>query len=175
MEKLLTDLPLKNASADLWPKIENRLGRVVPRQGDPLWKKAAVVAAFGLISGLIGAAIYGKLSNHEFFAEAGFNANEFKPVPITRMANTTEPHIVTEGYITEAKVEEDDGDRVFKLVEKPNSSGPFVICEVIEPLEMPIPPVGSRVRVYGVTRFDGQSDHNWHEVHPVLNIEVLKQ
>jgi len=175
VEKLLTNLPLQNAPGDMWEKIEGRLGRIIPRSGDPSWKKAAVVAAFGLISGLIGAATYGRLSNHEFFREAGFNADEFKPVPITRMADTTEPHIVTEGYVTEAKVEEDDGDRVFKLVEKLNSSGPFVICEVIEPLEVPIPPVGSRVRVYGVSRFDAQSDHNWHEVHPVLNIEVLKK
>jgi hypothetical protein len=27
--------------------------------------------------------------------------------------------------------------------------------------------------VYGVSRYDGQADHNWYEVHPVLNIEVV--
>ena len=171
METLLTDLPAQEAGETLWPKVQSRLESFFPRPAVPLWKRAAAIAAFGLISGLIGAAAYGKLSNRESLS--GFNPSEFKSVPITRMANTTEPHVVTEGYVIEAKVEEDDGDRVFKLVEQLGSSGPFVICEVIEPLEVPIPPVGSRVRVYGVSRFDGQSDHNWHELHPVLNIEVL--
>jgi hypothetical protein len=174
VETALTDITARKAPGELWPKIESRLTRIIPNSTESLWKRAAVIAAIGLISGLIGAGTYGKLSRHENFPEAGFNANEFKAVPIQGMADTTEPHVVTEGYVAEARVEENDGDRVFKLVDRLNSSGPFVICEVIEPLEMPIPPVGSRVRVYGVSRFDSKSDHNWQEVHPVLNIEVLK-
>ncbi|MEK6406526.1 MAG: hypothetical protein AABN34_06145 [Acidobacteriota bacterium] len=34
--------------------------------------------------------------------------------------------------------------------------------------------VGSRVRVYGVSRYDSQDNHNWYEVHPVLNIELVR-
>ena len=173
IETMLTDLPAQKAAETIWPKIQARLDSILPRPVVPLWRRAAAIAAFGLMSGLIGAAAYGRLSNHESLT--GFDPSEFKPVPITRMANTTEPHVVTEGYVVDAKVKEDDGDRVFKLVERLGSSGPFVICEVIEPMEVPIPPVGSRVRVYGVSRFDGKSDHNWQEVHPVLNIEVLNK
>jgi hypothetical protein len=139
-----------------------------------VWKKIAVVAIFGLISGLFGAAAYVKVAGHENFLEASIHPGEFKPVSISHMAQTVEPHVVTEGYVTEANVREEDGDRVFKLVENPNRSGPFVICEVIDSLNMPVPPVGSRVRVYGVSRYDGKSDHQWQEVHPVLNIQMLK-
>jgi len=173
LEGILVELPEQKPASDPWPNIEKRLGLTVRFSRAAIWQKAAAVAAFALISGLIGAVIYGKLLGHENFWKASFRSDEFKPVSINRMAETTEPHVVTEGYVTEARIEEDDGDRVFKLVEHLNSSGPFVICEVIEPLDVPIPPIGSRVRVYGVSRFDAKSDHNWHEVHPVLNIEIL--
>jgi hypothetical protein len=31
------------------------------------------------------------------------------------------------------------------------------------------------VRVYGVSRYDAKVGHQWHEVHPVLNIEEVKR
>ena len=174
-DALLRDLPRTTPANDRWPGIQGAFRQSARFQSyAPLWKRVAVVAAFGLISGLVGAVTYGKLVVHEGVLDANIRPGEFKPVSITRMADTTEPHVVTEGYVIESKVERDDGDTVFKLVDRLNSSGPFVICEVIDPLNLPIPPVGSRVRVYGVSRYDARSDHRWHEVHPVLNIEILK-
>ena len=41
--------------------------------------------------------------------------------------------------------------------------------------EIPVPAEGSRVRVYGVARFDAQAGRGWHEVNPVLDIAVLKR
>ena len=173
-ERMLSALPRFSPANDPWPRLKAGLWQMVPVSNSaPLWKRVAIIAVFGLLSGLIGAATYGKLASHETVLES-IHTDEFKPVSIMHMASTTEPHVVTEGYVTEARIEREDGDTIFKLVENPNSSGPFVICEVIDTLNLPIPPVGSRVRVYGVSRYDGKSDHNWHEVHPVLNIQVLK-
>jgi hypothetical protein len=170
VEKLIHELPRVSPAKDVWPSIKLGLSQnhaLYPAA--PVWKKVAIVAFFGLISGLFGSAVYVKVAGLE-----KIHPSEFKSVSISNMADTVEPHVVTEGYVTEANIHEEDGDRVFKLVEDPNHSGPFVICEVIDPLSMPVPPVGSRVRVYGVSRYDGKSDHQWHEVHPVLNIQMLK-
>jgi len=175
VDGLLTNLPRHAPLNDPWSGIQDALRqRVFPSAEASLWKRAAVIVVFGLLSALIGALTYGKLATRESLVDANIRPDEFKPVSITRMAETTEPHVVTEGYVSEERVEHEDGDMVFKLVDRLNSSGPFVICEVIDPLNLPLPPVGSRVRVYGVSRFDAKADHQWHEVHPVLNIEILK-
>jgi hypothetical protein len=77
-----------------------------------------------------------------------------------------------EGYVTEVSIQQ-DGDRMFRIVHAPGESRPFVICEIIKPFNLSPPPVGSRVRVFGVSRYDPKENHNWYELHPVLNIEVL--
>ena len=102
------------------------------------------------------------------------DTGEFHPVNIGEIHRSTEPHIVAEGYVSEVAVNDEDGDLSFKLVDQPRSNGgPFIVCEIIDPIRLDPPRVGSRVRVYGVSRYDNQTDHNWYEVHPVLNIEVV--
>ena len=99
---------------------------------------------------------------------------EFKSVNIADIEQNREPHVVTEGYVSEIRVNDEDGDLSFKLVDELGHPGPFVVCEIIDPIHLDPPSVGSRVRVYGVSRYDRQADHNWYEVHPVLNIEVVR-
>jgi hypothetical protein len=101
------------------------------------------------------------------------DVEEFHPVSISEINTSTKPHVVAEGYVSELRNEE-DGDLVFKLVDNPDSHGAFIICEIIDPIRLEPPPVGSRVRVYGVSRYDNQENHHWYEVHPVLNIEVVR-
>jgi hypothetical protein len=81
---------------------------------------------------------------------------------------------MAEGYVSEVRINDEDGDLSFKLVEDLKSPGPFIVCEIIDPIKLTPPKVGSRVRVYGVSRYDGQDNHNWYEVHPVLNIEEVR-
>lgn len=100
--------------------------------------------------------------------------NEFHTVSIGDMEHTTKPHVVAEGYVSEVRINDEDGDLSFKLVDSLQQAEPFIICEIIDPIRLAPPPIGSRVRVYGVSRYDGQVDHNWYEVHPVLNIEVVR-
>jgi len=82
---------------------------------------------------------------------------------------------MTEGYVSEVRLSDEDGDLTFKLVDELGRPGPFIICEIIDPIKLAAPSVGSRVRVYGVSRYDGQAGRNWYEVHPVLNSEVLRR
>jgi hypothetical protein len=104
---------------------------------------------------------------------SGFSADEYRKVSISEMPKNTEPHIVTEGYISEVRVDHLEGDLVFKLVESLEEPSPFVICEIIPPFRLNTPQVGEKVRVYGVSRFDPKENHQWYEVHPVMSIEVV--
>jgi hypothetical protein len=61
----------------------------------------------------------------------------------------------------------------FKLVESRGASQPFVVCEIVSPIRIEAPRVGSHVRVYGVARYDAQSDRNWYEVNPIFEIATL--
>jgi len=171
-DELLRNLNTGRASEETWRKIEAALPHHLPFESQITgWKRIAAVIVFGLISGLLGAVTYGKINHNGL----GIHPDDFTKVSINQMASTDEPHVVTEGYVSEVRLEQDDGDTVFKIVQDLKQPGPFVICEVIDPLKMPTPPVGSRVRVYGVSRYDGKTNHEWHEVHPVLDIEVLKK
>jgi hypothetical protein len=100
--------------------------------------------------------------------------DQFHAVRISDIEQNTRPHIVAEGYVSEVRVEE-DGDLTFRIVEELRQPGPFIVCEIIDPIRLDPPEVGSLVRVYGVSRYDGQIGRQWHEVHPVLNIEMVRR
>jgi len=100
--------------------------------------------------------------------------DEFHPVHIRDIESNTKPHVVAEGYVSEVRVNDEDGDLSFRLVDNLGEQERFIVCEIIDPIRLKPPAVGSRVRVYGVSRYDGEHDHNWYEVHPVLNIEVVR-
>lgn len=98
---------------------------------------------------------------------------DFQAVTISNIHNNTRPHVVTEGFVSEVRIDT-DGDLTFRLVEDLKHPEPFVVCEIIPPIFLNPPAIGSRVRVYGVSRYDNQPGREWYEVHPVLNIETVK-
>jgi putative zinc finger protein len=104
---------------------------------------------------------------------ATFDRDDFHAVEIADIRENTRPHIVAEGRVAEVRYDEEDGNLTFTLVDDERTSSSFVVCEMIQPLQFAPPPVGSRVRVYGVSRFDNEADHRWYEIHPVLGIETL--
>lgn len=108
------------------------------------------------------------------WAEPPIDRGEFHFVNIADIESNTEPHVVAEGYVADVRIDDEDGDLRFKLVESLQQMEPFIVCEIIDPIKLMPPPVGSRVRVYGVSRYDGKLDHRWYEVHPVLSIEMLQ-
>lgn len=176
------NLPRVAPQRDVWDRIEAALDAEAestvsgPASARRLRRQlAAAMAALFLAAGA-GAFIAwsgGQSSNEPGEALAGLDSRNFHPVAIRDIAMNTEPHVVAEGYVSEVRLES-DGDMVFKLVEQLHTPDPFIICEILDYRLISPPAVGERVRVYGVSRFDPKDGHQWYEVHPVLNIEVVK-
>jgi len=105
---------------------------------------------------------------------AGLDFGRFPVLAIPEFSSNTLPHIAAEGYVSEIRLDAEEKTLHFKLAETSREQEPFVVCEIINPARMPVPREGSRVRVYGVSRYDAQQGRQWHEINPVLNIDVLK-
>lgn len=99
---------------------------------------------------------------------------EFRQLTIPELKSNTQPHVATDGYVEDVHTDEEEGTVAFKLVQNPQNGSSFVVCEIMSPIQMKPPAEGSRVRVYGVERYDAQQDRKWFEVNPVLSIAPLK-
>jgi hypothetical protein len=108
-------------------------------------------------------------------AAGALDFSEFHELSIRDLRVNTEPHVATQGFVRNVHADEEEGTVAFKLFEDRSGSGPFVVCEIMSPFWMPAPREGSYVRVYGVARYDAQTQRNWYEVNPVLNIAPLKK
>ena len=106
---------------------------------------------------------------------ADLDFSRFEPLAISDLQSNTKPHIAIEGFVRDIRVDTDERTLHFRLTETPSKPGPFIVCEILNPNEIVLPREGSRVRVYGVARFDPQAGRQWHEVNPVLDIAVLKR
>ena len=101
--------------------------------------------------------------------------SRFRALSILELQSNTLPHVATEGYVRDVRVDSEEKTLHFKLAEIPQGPGPFVVCEIMNQNGMAVPREGSLVRVYGVARYDAQTGRQWQEVNPVLNIAVLKR
>jgi Putative zinc-finger len=99
--------------------------------------------------------------------------NQFRKLTVSELRSNTQPHVATEGYVEDVHADEEEGTVAFRLVESRGASQPFVVCEIVSPIQMAAPREGSHVRVYGVARYDAQADRKWYEVNPVFDIAVL--
>jgi hypothetical protein len=182
-------LPRATPQRDPWNAIEEALDAEQPRSRTAasqvsavrrgiLIRPSFVIAAVMIVVGLVVAFIVvNRLSTNkggENLIAGAFELRDFHRVAIGDIERNTEPHVVAEGYVSEVKIDDEDGDLTFKLVDDIHKSRPFIVCEIINPKRLTLPTIGSRVRVYGVSRYDNQENHNWYEVHPVLNIEVVR-
>jgi hypothetical protein len=183
-------IPRFKPGRDPWPEIEKAIEaeRQQPtnssrpaarglRQLAP--RRAAIIVSVALGLSLAGLFV---LVGRELSREGGnlgsqldaIDLSEFHPVRISDMEHTSQPHVMAEGYVSELRINDEDGDLSFRLVDDLRQSEPFVVCEILDSIKIAPPPVGSRVRVYGVSRYDNQAHHQWYEVHPVLGIEVVR-
>lgn len=160
-----------------WERLEQAIRRrTVPPPPRPTATKWLLPALGGGATALllvIAAIVFLAPPYVEFLTERSVDSGKFRPVKIAEIPAHPEPHVVAEGYVAEMRVAEDDGDLVFKLVEDPSRPSPFVVCEIVPPSRLEMPRVGSRVRVFGVRRFDDKTEHQWYEVHPVLEIRAV--
>lgn len=99
--------------------------------------------------------------------------NEFRKLKISDLKFNNQPHVATEGYVEDVHADEEEGTVAFRLVESRGATAPFVVCEIVSPIQMAAPRQGSHVRVYGVARYDAQADRKWYEVNPVFDIATL--
>ncbi len=92
---------------------------------------------------------------------------------IHEIATTDDPHVIVSGVAGEMEGNFREGSRRFRLTD-PKDPKAFVVCEILDgdPLRAPKP--GARVRIWGVSRYDSNPDHEWFEIHPVLKVEVLR-
>lgn len=184
-------LPRATPQRDAWPAIEAAIDAEQSRSanvassGRAGWRGAIVrpdVAVAGIVVVIVLLAVLIALNrspaserNEQSLIAGAFEPRDFHRVAIADIQRNTEPHVVAEGYVSEVKIDDEDGDLTFKLVDDIRQAGPFIVCEIINPKRLTLPSIGSRVRVYGVSRYDNQENHNWYEVHPVLNIEVVRR
>lgn len=61
-----------------------------------------------------------------------------------------------------------DGDWHLNITDK---DGRTLVAEVIPEYPVPLPDLGAKVQIWGVTRFD--LDHRWWELHPVIGWRKL--
>lgn len=179
--RLALEMPRFVPQRDPWNAIEAAI-QARPAQGERrgngwrtlMFKPGVALGVIG-VAALIAAVFVtsDRQGATPLIAEA-LDLSEFHTVSIAEIEQNNKPHVMTEGYVSEVRVDERDGDLRFKLVDELGRPGPFIVCEIIDPIKLQAPQVGSRVRVYGVSRYDSQDDHNWYEVHPVLNIEVVR-
>jgi len=101
--------------------------------------------------------------------------SQFRALKISELRINNQPHVATDGYVEDVHPDAEEGTVAFRLVESRGGSGPFVVCEIVSPIQMAAPRQGSHVRVYGVARYDAQSDRKWYEVNPVFDIATLEQ
>jgi anti-sigma factor RsiW len=188
--RLAQEMPRFTPNRDPWTAIEAAIDAQHPipmpnARGAASWRKVVLKPGFALavigVAALIAAVLVmsgrrapGEERAGSLIAEA-LDPSEFHTVNIADIEQNQKPHVMAEGYVSEVRVNDEDGDLSFKLVDDLGRPGPFIICEIIDPIKLAPPSVGSRVRVYGISRYDGQADHNWYEVHPVLNIEVVRR
>jgi len=187
-QRLASLLPRQLPHEDSWPAIEAALQRRDPHESSkmPAKKKPSRVYRPGFRSAvtlLLGAALMVGLQHVAGVVwratprqpvpveQEQIDASNFHPVSIDDIRLSDEPHVVAEGYVSDLGVDSDDGDLTFKLVDRLDRPGPFVICEILDSSRLSPPKIGSRVKVYGVSRYDSKADHGWYELHPVMDIE----
>lgn len=186
--RLAQEMPRFTAPRDPWAVIEAAIDAGLPAVSRaPVvagWREVVLKPGFAFamigVAALIASVFVASTRRTAGEERAGLIADaldlsEFHTVNIADIEQNRKPHVVAEGYVSEVRINDEEGDLSFKLVDDLGRPGPFIICEIIDPIKLTPPSVGSRVRVYGVSRYDGQADHNWYEVHPVLNIEVVRR
>lgn len=190
-QRFASQIPRRSAASDQWGAIQALIEADLPKPNAqerarsagwrrPAWASlATVLLALVSLSLLILTAILNRPSRIDSrggpAVTGALDLSDFHAVSISDMARSTEPHVVAEGYVSDVRIDNEDGDLIFKLVDDVKRPQPFIVCEIIGPIKIAPPPVGSRVRVYGVSRYDGKQDHQWYEVHPVLDIEVVRR
>lgn len=69
----------------------------------------------------------------------------------------------------ENEVKSTDGDLHVNIQD---DNGRILVAEIVPEYPLKTPPVGAKIKVWGVTRYD--LEHRWWELHPVFGWELIK-
>lgn len=177
LDRIVTHLPAEHAAESSWSAIEAsilRVHKVPARPREPRYFLRFAGGMAALLALLLTVILWndGFLSFIDRGAEE-FSSGQYREVSLRDIPNTAEPHVFTEGYVSEVRMDQEEGDTMFRLVDDLRRPNHFVICEIIPPMDMKVPEIGSKIRVYGVSRYDNKAEHQWFELHPVMNIEPV--
>jgi hypothetical protein len=162
----------------------NRRGMPVRTKGNILHALTTPLAVRALTALVLALSVLLVVSNRKTLWRADDGAailsnarelRDFTPLRITEFASNTKSPVVTEGFVRDVYFDKQEKTLHIKLVDVQQKAEPFVICEILSPGGIAIPREGSRVRVYGMARYDSQPGRGWHEVNPVMSIDVLKR
>ncbi|HSP06952.1 MAG TPA: zf-HC2 domain-containing protein, partial [Acidobacteriota bacterium] len=114
-------LPLSGANDDSWKKIEDRIriSRRLPEREQPsryLFHAAAGVASLLAVFFIFVFYSDGMRSFLDRGAEE-FYSNQYREVSLRDIPNSAEPHVYTEGYVSEVRMDREEGDTMFRLVD----------------------------------------------------------
>jgi len=169
-KNLLGELPRLDA-----PNFERLMARPAARAPRVSWSIPPLLRHFAadalVASGLFVAFTF--LYTHTASARnRTFDASSFRRVAVRDVAATHDPHVIVQGVVSDFVGDAGEGSHRFRLTD-PNDPGHFVVCEVLDGTLRP-PKTGARIRVWGVSRYDSNPDHEWFEIHPVMKVEVLQ-
>ncbi|HJQ41165.1 MAG TPA: zf-HC2 domain-containing protein [Thermoanaerobaculia bacterium] len=110
---------------------------------------------------------------HAAVAGRPFDPSSFRAISLQEIATEHDPHVIVTGVVSELEGDFQEGSRRFRLSD-PRDPKAFAVCEILDGDPLRAPKAGARVRVWGVSRYDSNPDHEWFEIHPVLKVEVLR-
>lgn len=87
-------------------------------------------------------------------------------VAIEDMPKTTHTHVEVSGRVDYVKPQP-DGDLHIRLCDRLNC----IVAECIPQIPCKRPHIGSNITVRGISRYDKESNHDWYEIHPVLEVK----
>jgi hypothetical protein len=174
-DQLVRNLPRIAAANDSWEKLQPQLKRSVRILPAPTPRLAMLASAAAALAIVTFFAFFLRMPHFGTQKlQTKFDPSRYQQVALSKFSDAEEPHVTTVGYVSDIQVDEEEGDLMFKLVDDLHRPTHFVVCEIIAPIKLNVPAPGSRIRVYGVSRYDAQADHQWFEVHPVVSIESAR-
>lgn len=134
-----------------------------------VYNPAVAVPAFRWLKDHKLIAVYQKVAGWLELSERKYM---YPTVSVGRLENSLffEPRAAVIGTVTYT-AKSIDGDWHIN-VQADGYQDKTLVTEIIPELPLPVPPVGARIKIWGVTRYD--LEHRWWELHPVIGWEIAK-
>ena len=135
-DRIARQLPAVTASSDSWAVIESIIARNSKTSGRrSSYPMKTLIAYASMIVAVLTALILWRTAPGLSERNSAFDPADFRPISLSQFSESVEPHVATEGYVSQISVDDEDGDLMFKLVDDLHRPNHFVVCEIISPTE----------------------------------------